>query len=76
MKVTNESCILADPASQSTTIRWKDGQDLTKKSKEKNAVKGGRKRGVEQKTFFSWFSDHGDPSSDDIAEVCLFFVFI
>lgn len=34
-------------------------------------MKGGRKRGIEQKTFFGWFSDHGDPSSDDIAEVCL-----
>lgn len=36
--------------------------------KEKNAAKA-RKRALEQKTFFSWFSDHGDPSADDIAEV-------
>uniref|UniRef100_A0A1B6DHH7 Protein SET n=1 Tax=Clastoptera arizonana TaxID=38151 RepID=A0A1B6DHH7_9HEMI len=57
----------ADPASQSTTIQWKEGQDLTKIRKEKNTKS--RKRGLEQKTFFSWFSDHGDPSSDDIAEV-------
>lgn len=57
-----------DPASQSTPIRWKEGNDLTKKGKDKNAGKG-RKRVMEQKTFFNWFTDHGDPSADDIAEV-------
>lgn len=59
---------LGDPASQSTPIRWKEGNDLTKKGKEKNVGKG-RKRAMEQKTFFNWFTDHGDPSADDIAEV-------
>ncbi|XP_075217752.1 NAP domain-containing protein SET [Lycorma delicatula] len=57
-----------DPASQSTTIRWKPNMDLTKKTKEKNTGKG-NKRVFEHKTFFGWFSDHGDPSADDIAEV-------
>lgn len=57
-----------DPASQSTPIRWKEGNDLTKKGKDKNVGKG-RKRAMEQKTFFNWFTDHGDPSADDIAEV-------
>lgn len=57
-----------DPASQSTQLRWKEGNDLTKKSKEKGNGKG-RKRNIEQKTFFNWFTDHGDPSADDIAEV-------
>ncbi|XP_071449215.1 protein SET isoform X1 [Hetaerina americana] len=57
-----------NPASQSTPIRWKEGNDLTKKPKDRNSNKG-RKRAVEQKTFFSWFTDHGDPSADDIAEV-------
>ncbi|XP_049846993.1 protein SET isoform X2 [Schistocerca gregaria] len=57
-----------DPASQSTQIRWKDGHDLTKKAKEKTAAKG-RKRDLDQKTFFHWFIDHGDPAADDIAEV-------
>ena len=28
-----------------------------------------RKRGLEAKTFFTWYVDHGDPSADDIAEV-------
>jgi hypothetical protein len=60
--------ILGDPASQSTPIRWKEGNDLTKKGKDKNVGKG-RKRAMEQKTFFNWFTDHGDPSADDIAEV-------
>lgn len=59
---------VGDPASQSTPIRWKEGNDLTKKGKDKNVGKG-RKRAMEQKTFFNWFTDHGDPSADDIAEV-------
>lgn len=59
---------IGDPASQSTPIRWKEGNDLTKKGKDKNVGKG-RKRAMEQKTFFNWFTDHGDPSADDIAEV-------
>lgn len=57
-----------DPASQSTGIRWKEGHDLSRKGKDKAAEKG-RKRPAEQRTFFSWFTDHGDPSADDIAEV-------
>ncbi|PRD28896.1 UNVERIFIED_CONTAM: Protein SETSIP [Trichonephila clavipes] len=60
-----------DPASQSTTIKWKDGMDLTKKQKEKQAsMKNSRKRVHEQpRTFFTWYTDHGDASADDIAEV-------
>ncbi|XP_013772046.1 protein SET-like isoform X2 [Limulus polyphemus] len=60
-----------DPASQSTTIKWKEGMDLNKKQKERQAqMKNNRKRGLElPRTFFSWFSDHGDASADDIAEV-------
>ncbi|XP_066599208.1 protein SET isoform X1 [Prorops nasuta] len=57
-----------DPASQSTAIRWKDGGDLTKRSKSKTPLKG-RKRGLKHRSFFDWFTDHGDPSSDDIAEL-------
>lgn len=60
-----------DPASQSTPIKWKEGMDLTKKQKERQALmKNNRKRALEQpRTFFSWFTDHGDASADDIAEV-------
>jgi len=57
-----------DPASQSTSIRWKEGNDLSKKIKNKGGGKG-RKRFLEQKTLFSWLTDHADPSADDIAEV-------
>ncbi|XP_074104232.1 NAP domain-containing protein SET isoform X1 [Cotesia typhae] len=57
-----------DPASQSTVIRWKEGADLTKKSKNKNQSKG-RKRTLSHRSFFDWFTDHGDPSSDEIAEL-------
>lgn len=59
-----------DPASQSTPINWKEGMDLTKKHQEKQqSMKNNRKRGHQPRTFFTWFTDHGDPSADDIAEV-------
>nr|CAD7590125.1 unnamed protein product [Timema genevievae] len=57
-----------DPASQSTSIRWKEGNDLYKTGKERTPGKG-KKRSLEQKSFFNWFTDHADPSADDIAEV-------
>ena len=57
-----------DPASQSTSIRWKDGADLTNRLKAKGQLKG-RKRPLRHRTFFDWFTDHGDPSSDEIAEL-------
>lgn len=60
-----------DPASQSTPIKWKESMDLTKRHKDRQAaMKTARKRGHEQpRTFFTWFTDHGDASADDIAEV-------
>lgn len=63
--------LVGDPASQSTPIKWKDGMDLTKRHKERQAqMKNSRKRAHEQpRTFFTWFADHGDASADDIAEV-------
>lgn len=57
-----------EPKSTSTEIQWKTGMDLTKRVKESAALQR-RKRGFEPKNFFTWFSDHLDPSSDDIAEV-------
>ncbi|XP_035743419.1 protein SET-like isoform X1 [Vespa mandarinia] len=57
-----------DPASQSTPIRWKEGADLTKRAKTKTPLKG-RKRPLKHRSFFDWFTDHGDPSSDEIAEL-------
>ncbi|XP_012277622.1 protein SET isoform X2 [Orussus abietinus] len=59
---------LGASASQSTPIHWKEGADLTKRAKDKGPMKG-RKRPLGHKTFFDWFMYHGDPSSDDIAEL-------
>ena len=56
-----------DPKSTSTEIKWKESMDLSKKQKEVITMR--RKRGLEAKTFFSWYVDNGDPSADDIAEV-------
>ncbi len=64
-----------DPASQSTTIEWKEGFDLQAKAAQKAAAAaaaakaGSRKRLLERRSFFSWFGDNGDPSADDVAEV-------
>ena len=59
-----------DPASQSTPINWKEGFDLTAKAAQRAAAaKGARKRALENITFFTWFTDNGDPSMDEIAEV-------
>jgi len=61
-----------DPVSQSTKIRWKEGFDLAAKAAQRAAAaaaKSGRKRPLENRTFFSWFCDNSDPSTDDVAEV-------
>ncbi|XP_058804861.1 protein SET isoform X2 [Phymastichus coffea] len=59
---------LGDPVSLSTAINWKEGADLSKRAKAKAAMKG-RKRPLGHRSFFDWFTDHGDPSSDEIAEL-------
>merc|ERR1712045_408938 len=61
-----------DPSSQSTPIRWKEGFDLAAKAAQRAAAaaaRSGRKRPLENRSFFSWFCDNGDPSVDDVAEV-------
>ena len=70
--------VTGDPASQSTPIKWKEGMDLTKRHKDRQAqMKNSRKRAHEQpRTFFTWFADHGDASADDIAEVLNFINYI
>lgn len=57
-----------DPASQSTEISWKEGRDLCKRAMAKAALKS-RKRLLSHRSFFDWFKDCGDPSSDEIAEL-------
>ncbi|XP_076042958.1 NAP domain-containing protein SET isoform X2 [Oratosquilla oratoria] len=60
-----------DPASQSTEIKWKEGNNLVERFKRRMQAEkmAGRKRPLEVRSFFSWYLDHGDPSADDIAEV-------
>merc|ERR1719479_86425 len=78
-----------DPASQCTTIRWKEGFNLAAKAAQraahaqalahaaarsgpfhrKNTFTNDARRPLENRTFFSWFCDNGDPSGDDVAEV-------
>lgn len=59
--------VIDNPQSKSTTIKWKEGFDLVQTKH--TPLKTGQKRGSEHKSFFSWFNDHSDPISDDIAEI-------
>lgn len=51
------------PTSFSNPILWHRGQNLTANSEPRKSS-----RGVYQ-TFFNWFSDHGNPRQDDVAQV-------
>ncbi|XP_078064311.1 protein SET-like [Mustelus asterias] len=53
------------PVSQSTPIKWKKGMDLTVLNK--GVDEKGRKRG--HRSFFTWFTEHRNPTTDEIAEV-------
>uniref|UniRef100_A0A182QAG8 Protein SET n=1 Tax=Anopheles farauti TaxID=69004 RepID=A0A182QAG8_9DIPT len=56
------------PASTSTAIKWKPDRDLTKVLPKKLG-NNRRKRSLENRTFFDWFTDNNDPINDDIAEL-------
>lgn len=56
------------PVSTSTAIKWKPDRDLTKMLPKK-ATANRRKRSLEYRTFFDWFTDNNDPINDDIAEL-------
>merc|ERR1711963_467976 len=56
-----------EPSSKSTTIKWKDGKDLTKK--QAAAQKGKKRSHDDQESFFCWFSDHADAGADELGEV-------
>lgn len=59
----------SEPSSNATAIKWKENMDLAKLAQDQNN-KAGKKRPHQQpRTFFAWFNDNSDPSSDDIAEV-------
>lgn len=60
----------AGPWSKSTVIEWKEGKDLRKSQLKKDSDQGGkRRRHLDARTFFDWFSDNSDPVNDDIAEL-------
>lgn len=60
-----------DPTSQSTEIKWKEGNDLVKKAEDRQKANssGSKRKMMLDRTFFQWFSDNTDPAADDIAEV-------
>lgn len=66
-----ESAAMADPTSTSTEIKWKEGMDLTKTVSAAGGEKGGARKRPHSapRTFFTWFGDNSDASTDDIAEV-------
>jgi len=55
------------PFSKSTTIKWKEGFNLSRSKH--NTNKTNRKRTMEHKSFFEWFNDDSDPVSDDVGEI-------
>lgn len=59
---------LGVPTSLSIPIRWKEGMDLTQ-TNEPTCTRIGRKRQRDQRSFFAWYNDHIDPTSDTIAEI-------
>ncbi|ODM93622.1 Protein SET [Orchesella cincta] len=65
---SSKSSNLAEyPRAQVPSSNGRKNMDLSKKQPQ--IIDARRKRGLEQKTFFSWFSDNKDPAADDIAEV-------
>uniref|UniRef100_U5ESV7 Putative perinuclear region of cytoplasm n=1 Tax=Corethrella appendiculata TaxID=1370023 RepID=U5ESV7_9DIPT len=56
------------PTSVSTAIKWKPERDLSKLLSQK-PLNSRRKRNLEYKSFFDWFSDNTDPINDEIAEL-------
>lgn len=56
-----------EPSTKGTTIDWQPGKDLTKKS---GSPKAGKKRAHdEQESFFNWFCEAGDATTDELGEV-------
>lgn len=53
-------------ASESSTIVWKEGYDLTQAP---SNYRPGVKRRFEQRSFFTWFTDDVESTTDDIAEL-------
>ncbi|KAK5639404.1 hypothetical protein RI129_011896 [Pyrocoelia pectoralis] len=56
------------PISSCIPIKWKEDMDLTH-TNEPTCTRTGRKRQLDQRSFFTWYNDHSDPTSDSIAEI-------
>lgn len=54
-----------EPSSTSSGIKWKSGKDLTKKS---NGTTSSEENTPDE-SFFSWFTDNSDATSDELGEV-------
>lgn len=69
--LTKEFCLGANggPTSTSTPITWREGKDLLKQLQFKTHGANRRKRHLEFKTFFDWYTDNSDPINDEIAEM-------
>lgn len=63
----NQSTTDFTQTSTSTTIKWKEGKDLLKELQSK--PQSNKKRDIDHKSFFDWFSDNSDPVNDDLAEL-------
>ena len=63
----NQSANDFTQASTSTAIKWKEGKDLLKELQSKPQTN--KKRDIDHKSFFDWFSDNNDPVNDDLAEL-------
>jgi len=57
------------PCSKSTTINWKEGQNIIQQIKARNEKNKKKQKRGDNKTFFTWYEDDCDPTADEIAEV-------
>lgn len=60
-----------EPSCKSSQIKWKPGKNLTEEKSVDVKGEGSKKRGhdADSNSFFSWFNDHSEASSDDFGEV-------
>lgn len=61
-----------DTLSENNTINWKEGKSLVKERKEEGQGDAPAEKTtpnfLEPESFFSWFSDHEDPTNDEVAD--------
>ncbi|EGV99552.1 Protein SET [Cricetulus griseus] len=62
----NES---GDLSTKPTEIKWKSGNDLTKRSSQTQNKASRKIQHKEPESFFTWFTDHSDAGADVLGEV-------